>query len=166
MYNSIESFIKDFEHEQNSTIKYFNSISDEKLETIFHENIRTIGWLSWHIVVTVSEMFTESGFTIAGPDDRNVQPNNIAAMIMQYKSSCESVVAEVKNNWTDAMLTETITMYGRPWIKGNVLGNFLLHQAHHRGQLSTIMRFADFKVPGVFGPSKDEWTALGQTFHK
>jgi uncharacterized damage-inducible protein DinB len=57
-------------------------------------------------------------------------------------------------------------MYGRPWIKGNVLGNFLLHQAHHRGQLSTIMRFADLKVPGVFGPSKDEWTTLGQTFHK
>lgn len=161
MYNSVESFIKDFEHESKSTIKYFENINDAKLEVVFHENIRTIGWLSWHIVVTVSEMFTEAGLSIAGPDDRNAQPSKMVDMIAQFKASSESVVAELKKNWTDAILYDKITMYGETWIKGNVLSNFLLHQTHHRGQLSILMRLSDMKVPGIIGPAKEEWASWG-----
>jgi len=36
-----------------------------------------------------------------------------------------------------------------------------LHQAHHRGQMTVLMRQAGMKVPGVYGPSKEEWSAFG-----
>jgi uncharacterized damage-inducible protein DinB len=29
-----------------------------------------------------------------------------------------------------------------------------------RGQLTVLMRQADLKVPGVYGPSKEEWEAM------
>jgi uncharacterized damage-inducible protein DinB len=161
MYNSIESFIKDFKHEQNSTIKYFNSINDEKLEVVFHENIRTIGWLSWHIVVTVSEMLKHAGLNVSGPADENVQPNNMADMIEQYNTSCESAINEISTHWNDAQLNDDVAMYGQTWKKGVVLSALLFHQAHHRGQLSILMRLSEVKVPGIIGPAKEEWGAWG-----
>ncbi|MBK8721797.1 MAG: hypothetical protein IPL95_05830 [Saprospiraceae bacterium] len=46
-------------------------------------------------------------------------------------------------------------MYGELWTKGNTLAILIRHQAHHRGQLSILMRQNGCKVPGVYGPSKE-----------
>jgi uncharacterized damage-inducible protein DinB len=35
------------------------------------------------------------------------------------------------------------------------------HEIHHRGQMTVLMRQAGLKVPGVYGPSREEWTAYG-----
>ncbi|MFN7118131.1 MAG: DinB family protein, partial [Saprospiraceae bacterium] len=35
------------------------------------------------------------------------------------------------------------------------------HQAHHRAQMTVIMRILGMKVPGIYGPSSEEWAALG-----
>jgi len=37
----------------------------------------------------------------------------------------------------------------------------VVHQAHHRGQMTVLMRQAGLKVPGVYGPAREEWTAYG-----
>jgi uncharacterized damage-inducible protein DinB len=37
----------------------------------------------------------------------------------------------------------------------------MLHQTHHRGQLATYMRIAGLKVPGPYGPAREEWTNYG-----
>ena len=161
MYNFIESFIKDFEHEKKSTLKYFNTINDDKLEITFHENIRTIGWLSWHIVVTISEMLNHAGLNVMGPKDENLQPSSMSEMIDQYNKSCESAIHEIKNNWNDSQLNDDVTMYGQTWKKGVVLSALLFHQTHHRGQLSILMRLSEVVVPGVIGPAKQEWAAWG-----
>ncbi len=34
-------------------------------------------------------------------------------------------------------------------------------ETHHLGQMTELMRQAGLKVPGVYGPSKEEWTAYG-----
>jgi uncharacterized damage-inducible protein DinB len=35
------------------------------------------------------------------------------------------------------------------------------HLIHHRGQLTVLMRQAGLKVPGVYGPAREEWAAMG-----
>jgi alanyl-tRNA synthetase len=35
------------------------------------------------------------------------------------------------------------------------------HQTHHRGQLTIGMRQAGLVTPGMYGPAKEEWTAMG-----
>jgi uncharacterized damage-inducible protein DinB len=35
------------------------------------------------------------------------------------------------------------------------------HQAHHRGQMTVLMRQAGLPVPGIYGPSKEEWANFG-----
>ena len=52
-------------------------------------------------------------------------------------------------------------MYGETWKRGKSLPVFLTHEMHHRGQMTVIMRLAGLKVPGIYGPSKEEWTNYG-----
>jgi uncharacterized damage-inducible protein DinB len=52
-------------------------------------------------------------------------------------------------------------MYGEMWAKGKTLGVIISHQIHHRAQLTIVMRLLGLKVPGIYGPSNEEWAAYG-----
>jgi len=45
--------------------------------------------------------------------------------------------------------------------RGTTLGVLLIHQAHHRGQLTVLMRRAGLVVPGIVGPNKEDWSQWG-----
>jgi uncharacterized damage-inducible protein DinB len=47
------------------------------------------------------------------------------------------------------------------WTKAFVLVSLLQHSCHHRGQMTVLMRQAGLKVPGVYGPAKEEWAIYG-----
>jgi len=55
----------------------------------------------------------------------------------------------------------TDEMYGETWARGLTLFYLILHQAHHRGQITVLMRQAGLTVPGIYGPAKEEWAAFG-----
>ena len=42
-----------------------------------------------------------------------------------------------------------------------MLSALIRHEAHHRGQMTVLMRQAGLTVPGVYGPSREEWVAYG-----
>lgn len=48
-------------------------------------------------------------------------------------------------------------MYKEKWTIGLTLSILISHQIHHRGQMTVLMRQAGLRVPGVFGPSREEW---------
>jgi uncharacterized damage-inducible protein DinB len=52
-------------------------------------------------------------------------------------------------------------MYGERWTRGFTLFASLLHEVHHRGQMTVLMRQAGLAVPGTAGPSKQEWAQWG-----
>jgi uncharacterized damage-inducible protein DinB len=52
-------------------------------------------------------------------------------------------------------------MYGQEWPRRLVLSGLMHHESHHRGQMTVLMRQAGLKVPGVFGPAREEWAAYG-----
>src|SRR5947208_1276457 len=49
MYRSINDFLSDWKYESESTLKIFKILTDESLSKKFHEDVRTLGFLSWHI---------------------------------------------------------------------------------------------------------------------
>lgn len=157
MYRKIEDFISDWAYESVSTTKLFRNISNNVLNKKDNENVRSIARLAWHITITLSEMMNKAGLKVAGPDEHSQPPATIDEIIAEYERSAASVTAEVANNWSDISLLEEMPMYGESWKKGVILGILIKHQAHHRGQLSVLMRQAGAKVPGVYGPSKEEW---------
>lgn len=37
----------------------------------------------------------------------------------------------------------------------------VFHQIHHRGELIVLMRQAGLRVPGLYGPAKEDWATYG-----
>jgi uncharacterized damage-inducible protein DinB len=115
--------------------------------------------LVWHITITLGEMLGKAGLSINCPDEHSSPLNNIKDICNAYETAAKSVLKEVSEKWTDESLLEEVEMYGEKWKKGTVLTVLIKHEAHHRGQLTTLMRLNNLKVPGVYGPSKEEWAA-------
>ena len=158
MFRQINDFIKAFEYEYASTLKVFKNISNEALLARPHYNIRSIQRLVWHITVTPGEMLGKAGLNISGPEEHSTAPNDIAEICRAYETTAASVLEQVKQ-WSDADLDTEVNMYGEAWSKGTILTVLIKHEAHHRGQLTVLMRLSGLAVPGVYGPSKEEWAA-------
>lgn len=163
MYRRIADFLDDWEYESNATIKFFESIPDTEVHKKPHLKVRSMGRLAWHLTETISEMMNRTGLHVHGPGEDDLIPWTMGKMTEAYKKSALSLVDEVKNTWTDESLEEEVSMYGETWTKGKTLAVLVMHQAHHRGQLSVLMRMAGLKVTGVYGPAEEEWTAMGMT---
>ena len=67
----------------------------------------------------------------------------------------------MKTRWDDAALQVEDDLYGETWKRGFTLTVLLNHEIHHRGQMTVLMRQAGLKVPGIYGPSKEEWAGYG-----
>ena len=160
MYRKIEDFINDWEYEAEVTLKLFRNLTDESLNKTFHEDHRTLGRLAWHITYTLAEMMKSAGLPI---EEITSEPESFIAenLVSLFEKEADSVKRMVQRHWVDEDLPETVKMYGEDWTKGTVLSVLIRHQAHHRGQMTVLMRQAGLKVPGIYGPSKEEWEAMG-----
>lgn len=157
MYRKIEDFVTDWGYESEGTLNLFKNISNEALNKKDHENVRSIAVLAWHITITLNEMLNKAGLKVTGPDEHSKPPSSIKEIIDAYESSAKSVKEQVQKQWTDASLLEKANLYGEDWKNGVTLSILIKHQAHHRGQLTVLMRQSGMLVPGVYGPSKEDW---------
>ncbi|MDH4616496.1 hypothetical protein JZI27_05205 [Brevibacillus sp. AY1] len=78
-----------------------------------------------------------------------------------YHQASDAFVQALKTQWIDQTLEERIDFLGQKMPNGSLLMFLLLHQNHHRGQMTVLMRQAGLTVPGIYGPSKEEWANFG-----
>jgi len=161
MYRKLEDFINDWTNESESTLKIFNNLTDESLTKKVNENVRTAGRLAWHITTSIGEMIHRTGLTFKTVDENSTVPATAKEIIDAYKQAANNLLSEVKGKWNDEILSVEDDMYGEKWAKGKTLGVLITHQIHHRAQLTVVMRMNGLKVPGIYGPSKEEWTSYG-----
>jgi len=161
MFRAVKDFLDTWENETSSTLKIFNNLTNDSLGHRGFDEGRTIGGLAWHITVTVGEMFAKTGFEINAPDENSEPPADISTIVSTYENLHKDIASKIQTSWTDEMLGEELDMYGEKWKRGFMLSGFLYHEAHHRGQLTVLMRLAGLKVTGPYGPSKEEWVTYG-----
>lgn len=161
MYYKISDFISDWTYESESTIKVFSKLTDESLGKKVHEKVRTAGKLAWHITTTIPEMMNRTELKIESVKENAPIPNTVGELVSAYKSVSEALITQVKENWNDESLLKEDDMYGEMWTKGKTLSVLVTHQIHHRAQLTVVMRLLGLKVPGIYGPSNEEWSAYG-----
>jgi uncharacterized damage-inducible protein DinB len=159
MFRRIEDFQRAWAQESEATLTMLRALTEPSLSQAVAPGGRTLGRLAWHLVLTLGEMMGQAGLGVPGPTEGDPQPP-LREMIRQYESAARAVGEAVAENWTEAMLTENIPMYGEQWPRGNMLWALMAHQAHHRGQMTVLMRQAGLKVPGIYGPAREEWAAL------
>jgi uncharacterized damage-inducible protein DinB len=163
MYRTIQDFLGEWTGETESTHKILLALTDESLAKRVTNDGRTLGRLGWHIVQTLGEMGTQAGLKFSASVETAPEPEHAVGIASTYHSVAAALGNTVKATWTDAMLAENIPMYGEQWTRGKVLSALIRHEIHHRAQMTILMRQAGLKVPGVYGPAKEEWAALGMT---
>ena len=161
MNYKLQDFINDWAYESEATLKLFNNLTDESLNKVVNENVRTAGRLAWHITTSISEMAQRTGLKFNSVQSDSPIPATAKEIADSYKEASENLLEAVKSNWNDDSLLIEDDMYGEMWKRGTTLGVIINHQIHHRGQLTVIMRLLGLKVPGVYGPAKEEWVNYG-----
>lgn len=161
VFTSLAAFYTAWGYESSSTQKVFDVLTDASLAQRVHDGGRTLGRLAWHIAQTIPEMMGKSGLHVTGLNEHDPAPSSAAEIASAYTAASESLVEQLKANWTDASLMQKDMMYGEEWLRGVTLSILINHQTHHRGQMTVLMRQAGLTVPGVYGPAMEEWAQMG-----
>ncbi len=161
MIRTIKEFENTWTRESDATRKIFAQLTDPSLAQAVTKDHRTLGRLAWHLTITIPEMMNRTGLAVSGPAEDAPVPPTARAIQDGYDRAARSLLAEIRAKWTDASLTVEDDMYGMKWTRDMTLASLLHHQVHHRGQMTVLMRQAGLKVPGIYGPAKEEWAAMG-----
>jgi len=161
MYTSIEDFAGTYKHEAASTQKLLDALTDASLKQAVADDHRTLGRMAWHIITTYPEMGSNAELAFQGITDKSPLPTKAADIAKAYASVSKQLADQVSSKWNDAMLLQEKNFYGMMWKLGLMLDILIRHEVHHRGQMTVLMRQAGLKVPGVYGPAKEEWAGMG-----
>lgn len=161
MYATLDQFIGHWTFEAAGTQRLFDALTDASLSQESHPGGRTIGRLAWHIAQTVPEMMARTGLKVTGVGEHDPVPAHAADIANGYRAAAASLVEQIRARWIDETLEESDDMYGERWTRRQTLSALVGHQTHHRGQLTVLMRQAGLRVPGIYGPAKEDWAQMG-----
>lgn len=161
MFRAVEDFLRGWAYETEATVKVFEQLTDESLDQKVSKEGRSLGRIAWHIVQTLPEMGNRTGLGVVGPRESDPTPASAREIRDRFKEAADSLADQVGVRWADGDLEVEDDMYGQRWRRGQTLAALVNHQIHHRGQMTVLMRQAGLKVPGVYGPAKEEWAEYG-----
>ena len=161
MFRQIDDFINAYENLTDASIQLFSKLNDNNLDQSVADGFRSLRQIAWHIVTTIPEMMNRTGLGISSVDHQSPPPKYASEIQAAYTKASTELKESVKTNWTDDLLLQIDDMYGEQWQKGLSLTALINHEIHHRGQMTVLLRQAGQKIPGVLGPSKEEWSNYG-----
>jgi len=164
VYRTIRDALDDWQYEHETTLKVFRRLTDGALGQRVGPEGRSLGTIAWHIVVSLGEMINRTGLRLEGPAEDAPEPASAAAIADAYARSGDSLARQIQLTWKEADLGAKVEMYrGEQWEKRAVVQALIRHQVHHRAQMTVLMRQAGLRVPGCYGPSREEWVEYGMT---
>ncbi|PGC29238.1 hypothetical protein COM11_14625 [Bacillus pseudomycoides] len=161
MYQTIEGFLKTWKYEADSTQKVLDALTDESLTQEIAPGHWTLGRVAWHIVTAIPVMLSGTGLQFEGETKDYPVPTSAKTITENYRKVNTAFVEAIQTQWTNKDLTTINDFFGRPMPNSIFLMTLINHQNHHRGQMTVLMRQAGLKVPGIYGPTKEEWAAAG-----
>jgi uncharacterized damage-inducible protein DinB len=161
MFTSIKDFETDFRDEREGTIKILAALNDKSLAQSVAQDHRTIGRMAWHIVTSYPEMMSHAGIKIDSVQFEAPIPATATEILEGYKAVSDQMLQAILAGWNDETLHEEKNFYGMNWKLGFSLEVLIRHEVHHRAQITVLMRQAGLKVPGVYGPAREDWTGMG-----
>jgi len=167
VYHRIADFLGDHAAEAAGTLKLFRAVPETAAQQAVVPGGRTLGRLAWHVTCSLGEIAHSAHIgTLEPHDDQAGDVPAMARIAAAYEASAKAFADLLASQWTDAMLDDEIEMYGMRWKRGQALTMVITHQAHHRGQMTVLMRQAGVEVPGILGPARQEWAQWGMAAQK
>lgn len=149
MFTKVADFAAEWEQESAITVKLLEALTDEALNQRVAEGHWTLGEIAWHLVQSINYM---SSMGLSFPAPQAEQPTSAAAIAAEYRAISREMLNAVMTQWDDASLLEVKEIAGGQWRNGDSLRLTITHQAHHRGQMTVLMRQAGMnEIPSIFG---------------
>ncbi|TLS35679.1 DinB family protein [Pseudalkalibacillus caeni] len=161
MFQTVEGFLKTWEHEEKVTQRILDTLTDESLTQRITSLDRTLGRIAWHLVTSMKVLMGRTGLDFIAPPETEHVPPSAKELAKSYRETCQNFVQAIKEQWQDDTLSMKSDMYGEEMPNSIFLMILIRHQIHHRGQMTVLMRQAGLKVPGIYGPSREEWAGMG-----
>lgn len=158
MFHTLADFKRIWGFESAGTIKILECLTDASLPTMIDAEHRTLGRLANHLIETLTEMPKRMGLPL---EEEFPAHTSAADLVADYRKKSDALIAAIDATWTDAVLTEMRDMYGEQWTVSDGLHSLVMHQCHHRGQMTVLMRQAGLQITGIYGPAKEEWSKMG-----
>ncbi len=163
MFRHVADFKTIWQHETKHTLAILDAIPEASASQAIADEHRDLRRIAWHLVETCVEMPGNMGLKVqglSGEPFKTQPPASMKEIRDTYAAVSTSVTDEVMT-LNDMALAMTYPFYGMTWTGAFALMVLVTHQSHHRGQMTVLMRQAGLKVPGTYGPAKEEWVAWG-----
>lgn len=157
MFTKIEHFEKAWSGHAAATQRLLDALTDVSLSQKVADEHRTLDRVAWHIVTSIPEVASHTELKVSAVGPEAPVPKTAAEITKAYRDVSGELIDQVKANWDDNALEVVDEMYGEKWARGFTLKILMDHEIHHRGQMTVLMRQAGLKVPGIYGPAKEEW---------
>ena len=163
MISRMKDFVGTWEMETQMTLKVLHALTPESLGQKVTPDGRSLGFLAWHLVTIIHHALDQVGLTTGGEMNDGPTPPPLDRIIAGWEEASRTLIEKIRP-WGDN-LDEPVNFYGRQLPRGRVLGGILAHVGHHRGQMTVLMRQAGLRVPGIYGPAKEDWATMGMPAH-
>ena len=161
MIHTIPEFIELWREESKKTMAALHALTDASLSQRVSNDDRTLGRVAWHIVQTLGEILGRTGLVVDGPKEADPVPKTASEIAESYDRAARSLADAVQFAWTNDSLKVEDDMYGERWTRATTLQGLVMHEVHHRGQLTVLMRQAGLKPPSIYGPAREDWAGYG-----
>jgi uncharacterized damage-inducible protein DinB len=161
MFQNLNHFLKSWEYESGATQNILNNLTDESLKQEITSQNWNLGRIAWHTVASIHIITSNTKLRFEAQAEDWPVPDSAKFIACSYRKASEAFVQALETQWRDQTLGEHINFLGRQMPNGSLLMFLLQHQSHHRGQMTVLMRQAGLTVPGIYGPSKEEWANFG-----
>lgn len=156
MYRTINDFLKQWDVESTDTLNVFERITPTAAERRIDEGGKSLRELAWHITTSIGGVMTYAGLKFESPGFADPVPDTMQEIIEAYRRSAAAAKGAIATQWTDETLLEQVEMWGMLWMRGFAMTALALHQAHHRGQMTVVMRQAGLIPPAIYGPTRED----------
>ena len=162
MFQTLDGFFKLWNFEADATQKILNQLTDESLSQEVTSQNWTLGRIAWHTVTAIGVISSRTDLTLDAPTEDYPVPTSAKFISDSYQQARNAFSQAVKNQWSDKNLSDEQDVFGQRLSNLELLTFLIQHQIHHRGQMTILMRQAGLTVPGLYGPSKEEWAMTGR----
>ena len=161
MFNRIDDFLNDWAQESALTSRIMGALTDASLSRAASKDDWSLGKIAWHIATSIPHMLELTSLPVKSTTAGDPMPPAAAELAAAYKRAADDAARAVRDNWTDDTLATEDNMFGMMWPRGMTLQVLIRHQIHHRAQMTVLMRLAGLRVPGIYGPAREEWAERG-----
>ncbi|WP_010676743.1 DinB family protein [Bacillus timonensis] len=162
MFKTLNGFFALWNFESDATQKILNQLTDESLFQEVTPQNWTLGRVAWHTVTAIGVIASQTDLSFESPKEDYPVPTSATYIAECYQKASIALCQALKEQWNDKKLEEVQDVFGQKFSNSQLLFFMIQHQIHHRGQMTILMRQAGLPVPGIYGPSKEEWGMIGR----